>query len=131
MENKRLIQAIPTLILSGILINTWIIILRTDYFATIKHQIGLSLFLLIVALYFYKFKYGIILTGFFLSLATFNAIAIFPDIISSSYFIKIGNTEISTPSIEWKSFLLLFLFFVCSGGYLISLYSEYKNKINK
>lgn len=131
MENKRLIQAIPTLILSGILINTWIIILRTDYFATIKHQIGLALFLLIVALSFYKFKYGIILTGFFLSLATFNAIAIFPDIISSSYFIKIGNTEISTPSIEWKSFLLLILFFVCSGGYLINIYAAYKNKINK
>lgn len=128
MSKNKTIQIIPVLTLAGVLIYTWFIIMTTDYFATIKHQIGLGAFLVVVAFYFFKFKYGIILTGIFLILASFNAIAIFPVIISSSYFIKIGDVEITTPSIQWKSVLLLVLFFICTGKYLNNLYVEYKNK---
>jgi len=110
------------------LVYTWYIIMTTDYFATLKHQVAIGLFLAALILYFIKFKYGIIFTGLFFILATFNAIVIFPVIISSSYFVKIGDTEISTPSIQWKSFLLLILFFVCTGRYLSNLYTAYKDK---
>lgn len=131
MDKKKVIQCIPILTLTGILAYTWYIIMTTDYFATLKHQVAMGLFLVTLILYFVRFKYGIIFTGIFFILATFNAIAIFPVIISSSYFIKIGNIEISTPSIQWKSFLLLTLFFVCTGKYLNNLYTEYKNKEDK
>ena len=128
MDKKKLIQVIPVIVLAGILIYTWFIIGTTDYFATIKHQIGLGLFLAIVALCFLKFKYGVIFTGLFLVLASFNAISIFPVTISSSYFVKIGGVEIATPSIQWKAVLLLILFFICAGKYLNNLYIEYRNK---
>lgn len=131
MDKKKLIQCIPILTLTGTLSYTWYIIMTTDYFATLKHQIAIGLFLLTLILYFIRFKYGIIFTGIILILSTFNAIAIFPVIISSSYFIRIGDTEISTPSIQWKSFLLLITFFVCTGGYLSDLYAAYKNKEKK
>jgi uncharacterized membrane protein len=128
MDKKKIIQCLPILTLAGILVYTWYIIMTTDYFATLKHQVAMGLFLAALILYFIKFKYGIIFTGVFFILGTFNGIAIFPTTISSSYFVKIGDTEISTPTIQWKSFLLLVLFFVCTGRYLSNLYTEYKDK---
>ncbi|MGF7232791.1 hypothetical protein [Arachidicoccus sp.] len=128
MNKKKFIQILPILILGGILIYTWFIIITTDYFATIKHQIGLGVFLAILAFYFLKFKYGIFFTGIYLLLASFNIIAIFPVIISSSYFVKVGGMEISTPPIQWKAVLLLILFLICTGRYLNNLYVGYKNK---
>lgn len=128
MNKKKLIQITPFFVLTGILIYTWSMIITTDYFATIKHQIGLGLFLAVVVLYLFKFKYGIISTAIFLILASFNAIAIFPVIISSSYFVRIGKVEIATPSIQWKAMLLLILFFIFTGKYLNNLYIKYSNK---
>lgn len=128
MNKNKLIQVTPTLILAGVLTYTWYIITTTDYVATIKHQIGLVALSAIIVFYFFKFKYGILSTGVYLVLATFNVIAIFPITVSSSYFIKIGGTKISTPPIQWKAVLLLIIFLICVERYLKNLYIEYRNK---
>lgn len=126
MNRKKVIPIVPILILAGILSYTWFIIATTNFLATIKHIIGLGLFLAATVLYAFKFKYGIIFTGIFLILASFNVIAIFPAIKSSSYFVKIGEVEIATPFIQWKAVLLLILFFACTWRFLYDLYIKNK-----
>lgn len=115
-KNKRIILWAPFIILGLIVLYTWFKILTTEYFATLKHQIALGLFLLNFVLYTFRFKYGVLLTGVILVLATFNQIAIYPDIESTSFFIKIAGAEFATPSIQWKTFFLfiLYLFIVIS-----------------
>ena len=63
MNRKKVIPIVPILILAGILSYTWFIIATTNFLATIKHIIGLGLFLAATVLYAFKFKYGIIFTG--------------------------------------------------------------------
>lgn len=128
MSKKAVIPIIPFIFLTAILIYTWFVIATTNYFATIKHHIGLGLFLMVALVYAFSFKYGIIFTGIFLILASFNVLAIFPFTISSSYFIKIKDVEIATPSIQWKAVLLLILYIVCVWRFLNDLYIKYKNK---
>jgi len=126
MSKKEVIPIIPFIFLTVILSNTWFIIATTNYFATIKHYLGLGLFLMVTLLYAFRWKYGVILTGIFLILASFNVIAIFPVIKSSSYFIKIGEVDIATPFIQWKALLLLILFFFCTWRFLYDLYIKNK-----
>lgn len=123
MIKNKIIKEIPILILSSIIVYTWIIIMSTNYYPTIKHKIGLCLFIVISILYFLKFKYGIISTGMFLILASLNIVAIFPKMISTSYFVKIGEFELSIPPLQLKSILLLIIFFICTGNYLKEIYS--------
>ena len=116
----------PYLLTVIVLIYTWSVIVTTDYYATLKHQIALILVLINLGIYFFKFDYGIVFTGILLLLATFNFIALFPDIVSSSYFIRIADKEIATPTIQGKSLLLMIVFLVLNFGYLIEMYANYK-----
>ena len=127
MRKKRKLQLILSyLLIVIVLIYTWFLIITTDYYATQKHQIALILVLINLGVYFFKFDYGIVFTGILLLLATFNFIALFPDIVSSSYFIRIAGKEIATPTIQGKSLLLLIIYLVLDLRYLIELYSNYK-----
>lgn len=127
MKKKEMFQSLPMIVITIVIIYTWFNILTTDYFATLKHQIALALFLINIGLYFIKFKYAIFLSGIFLLLASFNLLAIWPDIISSSYFMKIGDKEISTPEIQWNTFFILLLYLFCNATYIIDSYVEMKS----
>ena len=102
------------MLLGLILLYTWFKIVTTEYYATLRHQIALALFLLNFVLYAVRFKYGVLFTGVLLILTTFSQVAIYPDIKSTSFFIKIGGAELVAPGIQWESFFLLvfYLFIV-------------------
>jgi hypothetical protein len=105
----------------------WYVIIATEYCATLRHKTGLVLCLINLIVYFFRFKWGIFLTGGMLILSTLNFLAFFPDIASSSFFIKIGGKRFETPSIQGKSLLLLINYFIFNTRYLIDLYSDYKH----
>jgi hypothetical protein len=126
MAPKKFIHAIPFLVTCIILVYTWYVIISLNYSATLKQQIGLGIGILNLSIYIVRFKYGIIGTGLLLLLATFDFIVVFPVVTSYGWFIRFGETEIKTPSIEWRSLLLLILYFILNTGYLINLYHDYK-----
>ena len=127
MENKKILHSIPFLIICIILVYTWYIIISLNYPSTLKQQIGLGIAIINLLLYLIHFKYGIIVTGLLLLLATFDFIVLFPIVTSYGYFIHIAGIEIKTPSIEWRSLLLTILYFIFNTGYLINLYHDYKD----
>lgn len=127
---KKKVRFIPFLIVCLILSYTWFIILNTEYQATLKHQIALSIAVVNLIVYIFHFNYGLILTGLLLLLATFNAIGMFPDIVYTSFFMKIAGKEIESPAIQGKSFLLLILYFALSWGHWSDQYRSYKSSKN-
>jgi hypothetical protein len=125
---KQAARVSPFLLTGIILIYTWYIILTTEYFATTRHVIALILFGINALLYFLRFRYAILLTGVILILATLNLLAFFPDITSTSYFVKIGNVEIGTPSIQWQPLLILIFYCIVNFSFFVDVYVEYKDK---
>ena len=128
MKTKQLWQISLLPIVGVILAITWVNIATTDYYATIKHWLALTLVMINVGVCFYRFTYGVIMLGVILLLGTLSLIAFFPQIESTSYFIRIGNKEISTPHIQWKLLLMLVYYFICNASFLIDLYAEYKER---
>lgn len=124
--SKKLINLIPFGLICLILIYTWYIILSTDIIATWRHWLALSLALVNLVVYYFRFLFGLIFTGAFLLLACFSLLSIFPERICTSYFLKLGETEISTPGIDGKSFWLFLLYLALNTGYFIKLYLHHK-----
>lgn len=90
------------------LVYTWSIIHLESRYISSKHIFASVLVVLNGLVYFMNFKWGLRVTAFVLLGAFFNLLAFFPDISSRAFYLKVGNTEISTPSFQWK-FLLLFI----------------------
>lgn len=126
--NRKILYIIPFVLLSGILAYTWYVLILNNYSLSSKHIIGLALFIVNAVAYLFKLKYGVYLTCIYLVLASFNIVAFFPEISSSSYYIRFRETEISTPSIQWKSVLLLGFFFLCAGRYMQEVYIQERKK---
>jgi len=129
MNKTRILQLLPFVLIGLILCYTWYVIATTEHFATIKHQVALGLFLITLAVYFIKFSYGVVLTGLILILAIFNVIALFPNLVTSSYFITIKGKEITTPAIQWKSLLIFILFLALDFTCLIELFKSKNDSI--
>jgi hypothetical protein len=123
---KSWTRIMPFLILAVILGRTWYIIATTDYLAMMRHVFAIVFFAGNLLLYFIRWKYAILLTGVILVLATFNLLAFFPDVMFTAYFVKIGSVKIATPSIDWKSLLLLIFYCIVNGGFLFKLYIDKK-----
>lgn len=119
MNRQKAIRLIPFFILWILQLITWFNILTGDYIATLRHKI--TLFLLIANLigYFLNFKLSIILTGIILLLLTFNLLAVSFKIEATSFYLGIGKLELSTPYIQWWSFLLLILYLCINLKYVI------------
>jgi len=126
MKNKKLISAAPFFVWGIVMIYTWVTILVTGYFPTSRHVAAVLLFLLNGVLYFTRFKTAVLVTGTLLLVGVFDLLAFFPEDISSSFSIRIGTVEISTPGVQWKSLLLLLVYFGLNTPFLFSLYLEYK-----
>lgn len=75
-------------------------------------------------LYFFRFKYAIILTGIIIVLSIFNTIALFPEIQYSSYFIKVGTVKLSTPNFQWKPVILFIFYLLINLNFLKANFSN-------
>ncbi|HVV02906.1 MAG TPA: hypothetical protein VHC96_01735 [Puia sp.] len=125
MKHKQLIRMTPYFIWVLLMLYTWGEILFTEYFFASRHIMALVLFLLNLVLYFVRFNIGVIVTGIAILLGTFNLLALFPDISSFSFYIKL-RASISFPPIDWRSLLLLILYLMINVRFLIGLYMDHK-----
>ena len=128
MKKQNIIQILPIVICSIVLIWTWTLVINGSVLAVMKHWLGLACFIINIVCYLFQFKIGLVFTAIFLLLATFNLVAIFPDVVSSSVFIRLGKKELETPSIQGRSLLLLLLYMIVNGNYFIQLYIGRKMK---
>ncbi|MBO9566912.1 MAG: hypothetical protein J7621_29340 [Niastella sp.] len=122
----KYLRILPFLAVCIILCYTWFTIATTDFSATWKHQLALGAAIVNLLIYFRNFKYGLIFTGVFLVLATFNFLGLLPEIAFTSYFVTIAGKEFSTPAIQTKSLLLLIGYLIVNTGYFINLYADWK-----
>lgn len=125
---KLSVRIIPYIIICLILSYTWYVILSTEYLATWKHYFALGIAVLNLATYFASVNYGLAITFIFLLLATFNVLGLFPDIVYTSWFIRIAGKEIESPAIQGKSFLLLMLYIILNWLYWTDKYKVYKSR---
>ena len=125
MKNLRIL--IPITIVGIFLVNCWTIIFVSDILATWRHYVGLILFIGIGFLFFRNINMTTIVTGIFLLLGTFNALAMTPE-INTSWF-AIGPIE--TPSIQLLSLGLFIIYFVLNLDPLINIYLDYKESNQK
>lgn len=110
MENpvKQVIKLIPFLILCIQIAYCWYDLLTVeDSFITIKYYLALSLLIINIGIYFWKFEKGLIITGIILLLSTFSLIYITFEVATNSFYIQFGSLKISTPDIHGFSLLLL------------------------
>jgi hypothetical protein len=121
MKN-RIIPSIPFLIISLIVLYTWFEIITTEYIATWRHYVALTLIAINAVLYFVRYKPAVLLTGLILILATFNLLSFFT-IIQTSGLTIMG---VSTPEIQLKSLLLLVIYCVINFNILINWYLDMK-----
>jgi hypothetical protein len=124
MGKQKLLRLVPFFILFIILIFAWKEMLTVTHVARIRHLIAASLFVINIVLYFFSFRYGTLLTGIILFLATFNLAAITCTIWAKAYFIIIAGLEISTPYIQPWSLLVLIVFLVINLKYLINSFKR-------
>ena len=123
---KRIIRLVPIIVLTIVMIYSWYMFIAGEYSPTLKHKIGLGLFIVNIAQYFFSTKIGIIGTGIFLVAGTLNLIATFPAITTAG--INLGDNFIG---VQWNSLWMLILYFCCTGSYLLNLYWDYKETKKK
>jgi hypothetical protein len=116
--------ALPFIILCAIVLYCWYQLLASSYVPSIKHILALVLVFVNAGLFFWNYEKGELMTGFILLLATFSLITIEAEVVTHSYFIKIGETKIATPEINILSLLILIL-------YLVLHYKTVKNIVKR
>jgi hypothetical protein len=82
-KRQKVLLLIPLGVITGLLIYSWTTFLLTDITATWRHYLALGLFTILVYLYFKSFEQTVIATGIYLLLATFNALSMTPQIMTS------------------------------------------------
>ena len=117
---------VPIIIIGSLLAYCWIIILATDVTATWRHYVGMILFIGLILQFFKSISKANIATGIYLLLATFNGLAITPEINTS--WLAIG--PLVTPPVQILSMGLFILYFIINLDPLIDIYLEYKESKN-
>ena len=123
MNKQTKLILIPIIIIALMLLYCWVNILISETIATWRHYVGLIMFVFIA---FFSVKNKIVIatlsTGVFLLLATFNLLALTPEIKTN----WIGIGLITTPPIQLLS-LGLFILYVCANmNSLIGIHLDYK-----
>lgn len=125
MDKKKFIRIIPFLIAALLVVYCWCeLVFKTTFAPDYRHWSALIAVLVIAVVYFKNFKWGIMLTMLFLVLASFSVMALDSNHYSVAYFFQIGDKEVSTPDLQSKAILLLILFFILNGGFLMDMWAD-------
>ncbi len=119
---KKLLLILPYLLLAGIVIYAWVLFIKGIYSPEWRHWAALILVVLNGVLYLRWIKQAVVFTGVVLMVATINLLAFFPAI--SSWSVGIG--AVHTPGIQPGSLLLLVVYTIINGRYLVNLYLDRK-----
>ncbi|KAA5536448.1 hypothetical protein F0919_01925 [Taibaiella lutea] len=112
MDKRKFLALTPFVAIGVILVCSWYEMLSVYHYASTIKYIALA-FGINMIVYFLKFRYGIILTGIFLVLATINLTPLFVTTVNSS--VKIAG--IVLPPVDWRVFLLLIYYFIINRSY--------------
>jgi hypothetical protein len=123
-SKSKIVKSLPYLILCSIVAYTWYMFLFTEFVANWRHYLLLIFLILNGYFYFTRFRPAIFYTGFILILCTFFLLPPFKEIESS--FISIGPMPI--PWIEYRSLLMLILYFCLNFNLLIDYYLDWKDR---
>ena len=96
--------------------------------ASTKFIVGSSLLLLNSVLYFLRRPFAIILTGLVLILGIANLVSLARGEILTSYFVKIGALELSTPAINWIYIPLFLLYLLLNGRFVVAFFRNLTQK---
>ncbi len=91
MTKQKILIVIPLSLIIIILSYCWVIMLTTEILATWRHYFGLIFFLAIIFLFFKNIAGAVVATGVYLLLATFNILAITPQMAVS--WLRIGPID--------------------------------------
>lgn len=114
MDKKKFIAITPFITIGIILIYSWYEMLTVYHYASPIKYVALIIFAVNVIVYFLSFKYGVVLTGILLILATINLAPLFTDVVRWSLMMA----GITFPAIDWRTLLLLIYYLVINVGYL-------------
>ncbi|BAV07769.1 hypothetical protein SAMN05421788_103119 [Filimonas lacunae] len=131
MNKKTLFRYIPFVIIVIIHLYAWVVIATTDKEPAIGQWAALLLIGVNLLLYIKKMAYGLLATAIILVLSSLSIIEIYAHTITGSFFVRIGQLELATPHIQWRSVGLLVLYCILNFNYWIELYADYKYGENK
>ena len=132
MRKKRILLLVPIVLIACSIMYSWYVLLSEAYIPHWKHYMALAALLPVLYFYFRKddFNPALIATGLYLILGIISVLSLEPGVQTSSFSIHIGIT-ISTPSINWYSFLLFIVYIACNFDNLVNMYYDYKESKGK
>jgi len=122
MTKQKIFLFIPLIIIAGLLIYSWITFLLMNIIPTWKHYLALGLFIILLIVYFKSPRKATIVTGVYLLLGVFNALAITP-IITIHWFQIFG---VNTPAFQLLPTVLFILYLFLNFDTLAEMYLDYK-----
>ena len=126
MSKQKIRILIPLLIISGLLLLTWIMIITSDWLAVWQHYIGLLLFIPLVYFFFKDVKRSVLWTGVYLLLGTCRLLAFMPMLIQTSMGIRTGSLTLMTPSFQPIPFIFFIVYALLNFDVLANMYLDYK-----
>lgn len=124
MSKKKILLAIPLAIICGILVYSFILILRTNIIPVLQYYLAAGLFIGLICLFFTSFSKTVIATCIYLFLASINIIYLFP-YRNESWFSILG---FEMPHFQVTSFGIFILFCILNFDTVVNMYLDHKQK---
>jgi len=115
------------IIIAATLSYCWLTILFTEIEAMWRHYVGIILFIPLIVLFKKDFKKAVLFTGIYLVLGTFNLLSFTLSVRTNSFELGYSSIEISTPTFQLYSLILLVLYFILNSSTLVNYYLDYKD----
>ena len=109
---EKFVKLSPFLITGLVIIYTWInsLIEYGEMLISVYHWIGIILFIVNIIFYIRQFDVGLLLTGIYLLLVTFNLLEVFETTDTFSFSFGSGDNKVKLPGIELKALLVFLLY---------------------
>lgn len=118
---NKIINNLAVVVLLIMTIKLWVTVLINGYSPNWSPIVATVLLLVNIALILLNKKAATLLTITILLLAAYNYIAFSFRVVLNSYFMTVGDTELSTPNINWFMFFLLIAHIALNRKYLVHL----------
>ena len=127
MTKQKILLLIPLIIIAGLLIYSFTIFINTGYILTWRHDLAFGLFLVLITLFFKKFRIAVVATGLYLIIGTCNLLTMTQEVRTSWFTIF----SLETPHINLLSLGLFCFYFILNFDTLTNIYFDYKEEKSK
>ena len=132
-KRRKICIILPFSIVGCFLLYSWTQFLFNDYVPQVAHYLGLLLFLPILYFLFLanNYKKALLTTGAYLILSTINLLSFNSGIITTSFGISIGSTQLYSPAVNGWGFVLLLFYGIINFDNLVEVELDYKEAKGK